>query len=139
MNVLIDTNVLSEVRRPDADQSVKLHLSSAPHGSLFISVVSIGEIVYGLSRLVAGPKKRSLTSWVANLEEQFAETILPVDLETCRIWGELTARRQAKGHAIEARDGLLAATAVRHGLHLMTRNTKDFVDTGVLLINPWEE
>jgi predicted nucleic acid-binding protein len=139
MNVLIDTNVLSEVRRPGVDPRVKQHLSAAPHGSLFISVVSIGEIVYGLSRLTAGAKKRSLMSWLANLEEEFADTILPVDLETCRIWGELTARRQAAGHSIEARDGLLAATAMRHGLHLMTRNTKDFVNAGVLLINPWEE
>jgi hypothetical protein len=139
MNILIDTNVLSEVRRPDADERVKRHLSAAPRDSLYVSVVSIGEIVYGLSRLVAGPKKRSLMSWLANLEEEFSETILSVDLETCRIWGELTARRQATGHAIEARDGLLAATAARHGMHLMTRNTKDFMNAGVLLINPWEE
>jgi predicted nucleic acid-binding protein len=138
MNVLIDTNVLSELRRPDADERVKRHLAAAPHDSLFVSVVSVGEIVYGFSRLAAGPKKRSLMTWLANLEEEFRDAIVPIDLETCRIWGELTASRQAAGHSIETRDGLLAATAVRHGMHLMTRNTKDFANTGVLLINPWE-
>jgi predicted nucleic acid-binding protein len=65
--------------------------------------------------------------------------MLPVDLETARLWGEITARGRKGGKTLAALDGLIAATALRHGLHLMTRNERDFADTGVLIVNPWQE
>ena len=73
------------------------------------------------------------------LEQDYAERILPVDAETARVWGELTAAAQSGGKAVSVSDGLIAATAIRHGLHVMTRNVSDFRDTGAMLINPWED
>lgn len=99
--------------------------------------VTIGELVYGAKRLPVGAKRRDLEAWITSLRQTYAARILPADDETAAIWGELTATVQAAGRLLTPQDGLIAATALRHGLHLMTRNTKDFATTGVLLINPW--
>jgi predicted nucleic acid-binding protein len=72
-----------------------------------------------------------------SVERHYADRVLPVDLETSHIWGELTAAAQKIGKIIPASDGLIAATARRHGLHVMTRNTEHFEPTGVMLVNPW--
>lgn len=73
------------------------------------------------------------------LEQRFADRILPIDVEVARIWGELTARAQARGGQVAAADGLIAATAIRNGLHVMTRNIRDFEPTGAMLIDPWTD
>jgi toxin FitB len=75
---------------------------------------------------------------VQGIERSYADRILPIDGETSRIWGEITAHAGRRGIVVPAVDGLIAATGRRHGLHLMTRNTADFMATGVLLTNPWE-
>ena len=107
--------------------------------SLFISVVSVGEIVKGIALLKEGAKKRALQDWLQTLERDYADRLLSVDVETGHIWGELTAAAQKTGRIVPASDGLIAATARRNGLHLMTRNTAHFESTGVLLLNPWLE
>ncbi|MGE3821623.1 MAG: PIN domain-containing protein [Isosphaeraceae bacterium] len=83
------------------------------------------------------PAHRGLSAWLASLEREFSERILPIDAETGRIWGELTAKASKKGGVIAAVNGLIAATALRHGLRVMTRNEMDFRATGVGVINPW--
>jgi predicted nucleic acid-binding protein len=80
--------------------------------------------------LVEGPQRKTL-------ERLYADRLLPVDLETSRIWGELTTAARKGGRTVAVGDGLIAATARRHGLHVMTRNTADFESTGVLLLNPF--
>jgi toxin FitB len=139
VRILLDTNVISELQRPSASPRVIRRLREFDPSELFISVVTVGEIVKGISSLAAGKKRAAHEAWLAGLEKDFASRFLPIDLETSRIWGEIMAACAAKGKKIPAVDGLIAATATRHGLHLMTRNTKDFLHTGVLLINPWEE
>jgi predicted nucleic acid-binding protein len=138
MKVLLDTCTLAEVRLPNGHPSVKAAVKGIPEDDLYLSVLSMGEIGKGIALLTAGRKKRALSSWIAALESQFGERILSVDLETSRIWGELTARAQKSGVAIPATDGLLAATALRHGLHVMTRNTRHFKATGALILDPWQ-
>jgi hypothetical protein len=91
----------------------------------------------GLPRLAAGRKRTFLGTWLARVEDQYADRILAVDVETARIWGEMTARAQMKGVIIPATDGLLAATALRHGLHVITRNTRHFEASGALVVDPW--
>ena len=86
-----------------------------------------------------GRKKRTLNSWLTALESQFADRILPVDHATAHLWGEISARVQQAGLMLPVVDGLLAATAVRHGLHLMTRKTSQVAATGALIIDPWQE
>src|SRR4051794_15357983 len=92
----------------------------------------------GIALLEVGPKKAHLTTWLATLEGQYGERILAIDAETARIWGELTARAQKTGVVIPPTDGLLAASALRHGLHVMTRNTRHFEASGALILDPWQ-
>ncbi len=137
MNVLLDTCVIAEMRRPRPNTQVQGALASLPDSSLFLSVLSVGEIAKGVALLPAGRKKQSLTNWLNGLETYFQDRILAVDVQTTRLWGELTARGQQKGISIPSVDGLLAATALRHGLHVMTRNTRHFRSTGAVVIDPW--
>jgi toxin FitB len=135
---LLDTCTVSEIRKPDGNPAVKAAVSELADSDLFLSVLTVGEIAKGISLLEVGPKKKALTSWLAGLESRFGDRILPVDTETARIWGELTARAQRSGIIIPSTDGLLAATALRHGLHVMTRNTRHFEASGALIIDPWQ-
>lgn len=139
MRVLLDTCVLSELRRPRPHPGVQRSVEALDSASLFISVATIGELAKGIALLREGRNKRALRAWLQTLEHHYTDRLLPIDLETSRIWGELTAAAQKAGRSVPASDGLIAATARRHGLHVMTRNTVDFEPTGVLLLNPWAD
>ena len=139
MRTLVDTCVLSELRRTDGNPRVRAMFATIAESDVFLSVLTIGELRKGIDRLKAGPKKLALSTWIDRLAMSAEGRILSVDLETAVIWGEVSARAEKKGRPIPAIDGLLAATALRHGLHLMTRNVVDFEPTGVLLVNPWED
>ena len=138
MRTLIDTNILSEIRRANGSEQVKGFARSLDELDTFISVISLGEIAKGIALLGEGERRRSLTIWLKDIEAEYQEQILICDVETAEIWGELTARAQRSGRIIAAADGLIAATALRHELQLATRNVKHFADLGVALINPWE-
>ena len=138
MKALLDTNILAELVKPNGNPAVKAALDEIPTANVFLSVLTVGEIVKGIALLAPGRKKKHLTKWLAGIENQYGERVLPLDVETARIWGELTARTQKSGVVIPPTDGLLAATALRHGLHVMTRNTKHFEASGALVIDPWQ-
>jgi predicted nucleic acid-binding protein len=138
VKVLLDTCALSELRLPKPDTGVARAIQDLDSDDLFVSVITIGEIVKGVALLPDGRKKRLLQTWLRTLERHYGDHLLPIDLETCRMWGDLTAAAQKAGRTIPAGDGLLAATARRHGLYIMTRNTADFEPTGVALLNPWQ-
>lgn len=138
MTVLLDTCDLAEPRRPEGVPSVKSAVAEIPDADLYLSVLTVGEVRKGIALLAAGRKKRHLATWLVGLENQFGDRILGVDVETAHIWGEMTARAQKKGVVIPGTDGLLAATALRHGLHVMTRNTRHFEASGALIIDPWQ-
>lgn len=137
MRVLLDTCVLSELRHSKGNPGVRRAVGALDDEDLFISVISIGEISKGIALLRESRRKRALGTWLQTLERDYADRLLPIDLETSRLWGELTAAAQKAGRVVHATDGLIAATALRHGLRVMTRNTADFEPTGVLLLNPW--
>ena len=138
MRVLLDTCVLSELRHPKSHPGVRQAVDALNAEELFVSIITIGEIVKGISRLRETSKKRALEAWMNTLERDYGDRLLSIDFETCRLWGELTAGAEKAGRVVPATDGLIAATALRHGLRVMTRNTADFEPTGVLLLNPWE-
>lgn len=138
MRVLLDTCVLSELRKQDCPSQVKSAVEILDDSDLFVSVITLGEIAKGIALLDESKRKRALRDWLETLEQQYGERILPLDLETVRIWGEVTAKAQRAGKVVAAGDGLIAATAIRYGLHVMTRNVDDFLPTDVLLINPWD-
>jgi predicted nucleic acid-binding protein len=136
---LLDTCVISEPvsKRPSA--RVLRWMDAQSEETLYLSVLTLGEIRRGAARLPAGATRRALEHWLEHdLVERFAGRILPVDQETADLWGRLLAGADAKGHPLPTLDSLLAATARAHGLTLVTRNTKDFAPAGAELLNPWE-
>ena len=137
MRVLLDTCVLSELNREGGSDCVRQAVSELADEAIYLSVVSLGEIAKGVALLDTGARQRHLLSWLNGLETQYADRLLSVDAETARVWGEMTARAQRQGRPVPMADGLIAATALRHGLQIMTRNTADFEPTGALVINPW--
>ena len=137
MKALLDTCVLTELRKHDGHAGVKSAVAELGDGDLFLSVLTLGEIAKGIALLAAGRKKKALGTWLSGLESNFGDRILGIDFETARLWGDLTARAQKAGEIIPAVDGLVAATALRHGLHVMTRNTRHFQASGALILDPW--
>ncbi len=137
MRVLLDTCAVSELRRAKPHSGVVRIIESLDSADLYLSVVTIGEISKGIALLSDARHRRDLQLWLQNLERTYAEQVLDVDRDTAHLWGELTAAAQKKGRVIPASDGLIAATARRHGLTVLTRNTADFEPAGVLVLNPW--
>jgi toxin FitB len=137
VRVLLDTCILTEMQRLDGSEAVKGFVKMLPSDVLFLSVITIGEITKGVALLPDGRKKRQLGTWLLGLSHQFADRILPLDQETAEIWGQSSATGQQKGFTIPAADGLIAATALRHGLFVATRNTPHFEAAGARVINPW--
>ncbi|MEQ9453695.1 MAG: type II toxin-antitoxin system VapC family toxin [Phycisphaeraceae bacterium] len=137
MKVLVDTNVLSEVQRRGGDPTVRARLEAVDADDLYISAITIGELTRGVSLLRASKRKRALESWLAATEHLFEKRVLAMDRDVASVWGELSARLSRSGRTIGPPDGMIAATALHHGLVLMTRNVRDFEATGVRLINPW--
>lgn len=137
MRVLLDTCVLSELQDPKGSEVVRAAVEAVDEDDLFVSVISLGEIAKGIALLPDSAQRRRLKGWLDGLESGYGERLLTIDRETSRIWGEITAAAQKRGHAVGTADGLIASTALRHGLHVMTRNVKDFEPTSVLVINPF--
>ncbi len=137
MKTLLDTCTLAELRKPSPNPAVAAAVQAIPDAQLYVSVLSLGEIAKGVGLLAASKRRDALAAWLAALERQFSDRLLGIDVETAKLWGELTARAQKKGLVIPATDGLLAATALRHGLHVMTRNESDFKASGARIVNPW--
>lgn len=132
---LLDTNVLSETRRKNANPDVISFLSSVDPSALSISVLSLGELRKGiaLKKKTDYDTARKLAHWVDGLELGFSDRILNIDAAIARLWGEWSAQRPRP-----VVDILLAATAVVHDMTLVTRNTADVADLKVKLFNPWK-
>lgn len=139
MRILLDTCVISEIRRPEARTSVRDAVARLPEEDTYLSAITLGELASGVARLAEGRRRRELAAWLDGLESTYGERILPVDAEVARLWGELDANARRIGRPVGVQDGLIAATARRHGLHVMTRNVDDFSPTGTLVVNPWED
>jgi predicted nucleic acid-binding protein len=137
--VLLDTCVVSELRRTDGEPRVAAAVGALAADAVHLSVITLGELACGVARLGDGARKSALQDWLAGLGRDYADRIFGIDAETASLWGLMTARAQAAGRSVGAADGLIAATARRHGLTVMTRNVRDFAPTGVDVANPWEE
>lgn len=137
MRMLLDTCVLSELYKPEPLVTVYEAVNNIPDEHLYLSVITLGEISKGIALLSDGQSKQALLQWFTTIEHEYFERLLPINAETAAIWGKITAKAQQEGFIIPASDGLIAATALQHGLHLMTRNVKDFEPTHVMLVNPW--
>jgi hypothetical protein len=140
VNLLLDTNVLSEVQRPAPDPKVMGWLDTVDEDRVFISVASIAELRRGVALMDDGRRRAALATWLGNdLPARFAERILPIDQAVAERWGDLMAQSRRSGLALSVMDGFFAATALAKGLTLVTRNVRDFELFGVPLRNPWDE
>jgi toxin FitB len=133
--ILLDTVVLSELRKRDTSPQVIRWLTGYQDTDLFLSVVSIGEIERGIEKKrTADPVFAALlTRWIEDLLRLYGDRILPVTSAIARRWGNLSARL-----GNDSADLLIAATALTHGLKVATRNVQHFAPTGVDVINPFE-
>jgi len=137
MSYLIDTCVISELRKPAPQESVLAWFQACDEEDLFISSLSLGELCFGISILPEGKKKNDLSFWFNELIEAFLERILPVTESVAIIWGNLRAQAQKSGSVMPVIDGLLAATAEAHRMVLVTRNIDDIQAAGISILNPW--
>lgn len=138
MRFLLDTNVLSEVRRPVPDTRVLAWLDALDEDRAFISVVSIAEIRRGIVLMEDGRRRDALSRWLADeLPQRFEGRILSIDTTAALAWGDVMGMAKRLGRGLSSMDGFIAATATGGGLTLATRNIKDFEGFGIALFNPW--
>jgi predicted nucleic acid-binding protein len=132
---LLDTNVVSEVRRPAADSNVRAWLESVPDAELYLSVLVIGEVRQGIERLRRRDPAQVAVfeAWLSTLLHDYGDRIVPVTAEVAEEWGRLNAP-----DPLPVVDGLMAATAKVRGWTLVTRNLSDLARTGVRLLNPFD-
>ena len=136
---LLDTNIPSELIRSRPDSRVEKWVYAQDEQSLYLSVVSIGELRRGLVILPASKRRSELERWFENdLLPQFEGRILPVTRSIADRWGVLDGQCQLKGTPLNAADGMIAATAIEHGLTVVTRNIRDYAGLGVEALNPWD-
>ena len=135
---LVDTNIPSELTRERPDARVAAFLANAGQSSVFLSVLTIGEICKGIAELPASLKRTGLQNWLdTEVRLWFAGRILPVTEAIAERWGNLAAGAKQKGMTLAVVDGVIAATALHHDLTVVTRNVKDFAGLGAEVHNPW--
>lgn len=137
MNYLLDTCVISELVKKTPDKNVRYWLKSTPSEKLYLSVITIGEIRKGLSKLPESKRKDSLANWLNSLLEDYQTRILSIDLMVAENWGNIQGKAEKEGNPMPAIDGLIAAIAYTHNLVLVTRNVSDFEPCGIPVKNPW--
>ena len=136
---LLDTNIPSELIRTRPDPHVRNWVYAKEERSLYLSVVTIGELRRGFVILPAGRRRTELERWLENdLLPRFHGRILPVTHSIADRWGVLDGQGQLQGTPLNTADGMIAATALEHDLTIVTRNVKDFAGLGVVLLNPWD-
>jgi predicted nucleic acid-binding protein len=135
MTFLLDTNVVSEVRKPRPDPKVQAWLASVPEGDLYLSVLVVGEIRQGVERLRRRDPARvdPYEAWLSELSRHFADRLVPVTADVCEEWGRLNVP-----DPLPVVDGLMAATAKVRGWTLVTRNVADLARADVRLLDPFD-
>jgi predicted nucleic acid-binding protein len=140
VSFLLDTSVVSELVKPSPHGPVLKWVGDQDEASLHLSVVTIGELEKGIARLPASTRRTRLQSWVRrDLVERFGGRLLPIDIRTAARWGAITGESEKRGKPLPVIDTLIAATAIVHGLTVVTRNVEDFERCGAACINPWDQ
>jgi len=139
MRYLLDTNVISELIAKHPNERVIRWLDQLDPASIYLSVITIGELRKGIEKLSDSSRKDELQNWLTDeLLIRFQDRILVLDLDVMLVWGELVGRLERIGRPLGAIDSLIAAIALAHSCFLVTRNEADFKDTGLNITNPWK-
>jgi predicted nucleic acid-binding protein len=138
MSFLLDTNVVSEWVRPRPDQGVLSWLADADEDRVYLSVMTLAELRFGVDRLATGKRRARLDAWLREeLPLRFEGRLLPIDRDVADAWGRIMARGEQTGRRMSVADAFVAATAEVHGLTLVTRNVADFEPALKAIVNPW--
>lgn len=137
--IVLDTNIVSELMRVEPDSTVVSWIDAHQPADLYITAITAAELFFGVERMPPGQRRTRIASAIADmLEVDFTDRVLPFDVSASLDYGRVVAHREHVGRPIGMADAMIAATALSAGAALIaTRNTKDFSDTGVALINPW--
>jgi len=137
--IMLDTNVISENLRPRVNHQVLNWINSQHEGSLYICAPVVAELRYGVERLTPGRRQADLRSAVENIVDGlFQGRTLPFDAAATITYGRVMVKREQTGRRIELMDAMIAAIALTHSAILATRDTRDFADLGIELVNPFE-
>lgn len=136
--IVLDTNVVSEAMRPQPDAGVLSWLNDQATETLYLSSVTLAELLFGLGALPAGARKDRLAQALDALLALFPGRILAFDQDAARRYAEMAVTARAAGRPLPTTDGYIAATAASRNFAVATRNTAHFADTGVELIDPWQ-
>jgi len=138
MSFLLDTCTISEPKQKQPNEKVLQWLDSQDESKLYLSVLTVGEIRKGITRLESSKKKAELEKWLEKLRTRFSRRILALSERTFLVWGKMYGEFEKKGIVRPAFDSLLEATALEHDLIFVTRNVKNFQHSSVTILNPWE-
>lgn len=136
--IVLDTNVISEALKPQPHPAVRAWLNDQAAETLYLSSVTLAELLFGIAALPAGKRKDMLALAVDGLLELFQGRVLPFDTEAARQYAELAVIARAAGRGFPTPDGYIAAIAVSRGFMVASRDTAPFQAAGVAVINPWE-
>ncbi len=138
MRFLLDTCVVSEFIKPKPVERVLDWLGRQPEERLYLSILTLGELSKGIALLPSGQRQARLKTWMEEeLKPRFYGRWIPLDEEIAERWGEITAQSARGGNTLPVIDGLLAATALVHGMTFITRNEADMRSSGAKILNPW--
>ncbi|MHB8886142.1 MAG: PIN domain-containing protein [Methylovirgula sp.] len=135
--ILLDTNVVSEAMKPEPVPAVRTWLDAQAAETLYLSSVTIAELMFGIGALPKGRRKDRLTAALVGVLELFADRILPFDTSAARCYAELAVRACAAGKGFPTPDGYIAAIAVSHDFAVASRDTSAFAAAGLTVIDPW--
>ena len=139
MNYLLDTNVISELIAREPNRKVVDWIDSLDPETVYLSVITIGELRKGIEKLASSRRKDQLAIWLASdLLLRFADKMVDITIDVMLVWGELTGRLERDGKPIAAIDSLIAASVLEGNYTLVTRNEDAFQHTGVSIMNPWK-
>jgi len=138
VSILLDTCVVSELIKPSPDTRVVAWTGATPQETCFLSAISLGEVIDGIARLPLGKRRESLETWFEGLVGRYEARVIPVDAAVGRRWGTLSGELRRRGVSTSMADGLIAASALTHGLKIATRNVKDFKPFDVEIVDPWK-
>lgn len=135
--IVLDTDVVSEAMKPSADPAVRVWLNDQAAETLYLSSVTLAELLYGISSLPAGRRKADLAGTLDSLLNLFEGRVLPFDSEAARHYADLALKARAAGRGFPTPDGYIAAIAAARGYAVATRDVAPFEAAGVNVINPW--
>jgi len=135
--ILLDTNVVSEAVKPEPDPSVLAWLDAQAAETLFLSSITVAELLFGIGALPDGKRKDMLAARIDSLLEQFVGRVLHFDTQAARRYADLAVKARAAGKGFPTPDGYIAAIAAAHGFAVASRDTSAFDAAGLTVIDPW--